>query len=60
MTFSLHDFLRNGDHDEVHAADGLRDRDGGRAGFGGQIRERFGASRVGHENLMSQRGEAAS
>ena len=33
------------------------DRDGRRASFGGEVRERFGAARVGHENLMSQRGE---
>ena len=38
--------LRNGNHDEIHAANGFWDRYSGRAGIGGQVGERFGASRV--------------
>jgi hypothetical protein len=51
--------LRNGNHDEVHAANSFWDRDSGRAGFGGQVGERFGTSRVCDKNLVSKRGEAA-
>jgi len=50
--------LRNGNHDEIHAANGFWDRHSGRAGFGGQVGERFGTSRVCYKNLVSQRGKA--
>jgi hypothetical protein len=38
-------------------ADRFGNRDGGCAGFGCQILERFGSAGIGHKNLMSQRGE---
>ena len=50
--------MRNGNHDEIHAANGFWDRHSGRAGFGGQVGERFGTSRVCYKNLVSQRGKA--
>ena len=50
--------LRDGDNDKVYATNGFWDRDSGRAGFGGQVGERFGTSRVCDKNLMSKRGEA--
>jgi hypothetical protein len=37
--------LRDGDYDQIHAADGFGNRDGGRACFGDQIRERLGSAR---------------
>ena len=52
--------LRNGNHDEIHAANGFWDRHSGRAGFGGQVGERFGTSRVCYKNLVSQRGKATA
>ena len=50
--------MRNGNHDEIHAANGLGDRNSGRAGLGGQVGECLGTSRVCYENLVSQRGKA--
>src|SRR6202040_3829435 len=50
--------LRNGNHDEVHAANGFWDRDSRRARFGGQVGERFGTSRVCYKNPVSQRSKA--
>src|SRR5262249_10173452 len=50
--------LRNGNHDQIDAANGFWDRDSGRAGFGGQFGERFRTSRVCYKNLVSQRGKA--
>src|SRR4029450_2759328 len=51
--------LRDGDNDKVHATNGFRDRDSGRAGFRSKIRERVRPPRVGHEALVSQICEAA-
>src|SRR6185437_786114 len=50
---------RDGDNDKVHATNGFRDRDSGRAGFRSKIRERVRTPRVGHEDLVSQICEAA-
>ena len=49
----------NGHHDQLPAPGGLGDRDRGRAGLRGQVGERLGPARVGDEDLVPERAEAA-